>query len=384
MNRPSCELSQIIDRYGERFVLKHAPLQRQRNILQKLKECRTSVLGGHVDACEGCGAIRVSYNSCRDRHCPKCQATNRERWIDARENDLLAATYFHVVFTVPEALNPLFLCNPEILYNALFEAVKTTLETFAFDPKHLGAQGGHIAVLHTWGQNIALHPHLHCIVPGGGINPQGKWKHARNKGKYLFPVKALSIVFRANFMRIVSKTRGISFDDNLKKYLYHTPWVVYAKQPFLGPKQVIEYLGRYSHKVAISNHRLKCIDGGEVSFSYKDYRHGGAQKEMKLPADEFLRRFCQHILPFRFVKIRHYGILASRNKEKMREVQFSMGIVAFKKDKTPWQQISREKLGFDPNVCPYCKGRMVTISTFGQRAPPAFIAHVPTGGNYIS
>lgn len=380
MSRPSHELSEIITLYGADFELKHAPTDQQRNVLAKLSECRTSPLGGHVDACDGCGTIRISYNSCRNRHCPKCQSTNRERWIEAREDDLLDVSYFHVVFTLPEELNPLFLLRSKTMYNILFEAVKLTFELFAADRKYLGAQSGHIAVLHTWGQNLSFHPHLHCIVPAGGATQQGKWKPLTKAAKvkyatYLYPVKALSKEYSKIFMRLLKANQDIEPEHQPNKQLLQKlcdhKWVVYAKQPFFGAKQVIEYLGRYTHKVAISNHRIKSVDDGQVTFSWKDYRHGDAQKEMTLQATEFLRRFCQHVLPFRFVKIRHYGILSSRNKLKLRDVQFTMGIVVEKKPKATWQEVCKQKLNFDAELCPHCKvGHFHTVSSWSARAPP--------------
>jgi hypothetical protein len=392
MSRPNHELSEIIALYGTDFEQKHAPTHQQRSVLAKLSECRTSPLGGHVDACDACGTIRISYNSCRNRHCPKCQATSRERWIEARENDLLDVSYFHVVFTLPEELNPLFLLRSKAMYNILFEAVKLTLELFAGNPNYLGAQSGHIAVLHTWGQNISFHPHLHFIVPAGGVTQQGKWKPLAKAAKadpcsvktesrntryatYLYPVKALSKEYSKIFLRLLKANVDIEPehqpDKQLLRKLTDHKWVVYAKQPFFGPKQVIEYLGRYTHKVAISNHRIKSIDDGQVTFTWKDYRHGDVQKEMTIQATEFLRRFCQHILPFRFVKIRHYGILSSRNKVKLRDVQFTMGIVVKKKPKPSWQEVCKQKLNFDPELCPNCKvGHFHTVSSWSARAPP--------------
>jgi hypothetical protein len=230
----------------------------------------------------------------------------------------LPTTYFHVVFTLPGELNSFCLKHPVKLYNMLFASCKETLFAFGNDQKHLGAQMGLIALLHTWGQNLSLHPHLHCIVPGGGFTTEGKWKNAKGNGSFLFPVKAMSIVFKNKFMQklrnLFTENKKI-VDPVLRKTLYNKNWVIYAKQPFLGPMQVIEYLGRYSHKIAISNHRLKSMGEGKVSFSYKDYADGNKQKLMMLSAHEFLRRFCMHILPPKFMKIRHYGFLANRSKK---------------------------------------------------------------------
>lgn len=377
MSRTKYEVADIISQYGLVFKQKFEPTFQEWKVLESIKSCRTSKLGGHIDSCTSCGRIRISYNSCRDRHCPKCQSTKRERWIEAREEELLNTSYFHVVFTVPEQLNSLFLFRSKTMYNILFDAVNKTLETFALDPKHLGAQGGHLLILHTWGQNLSYHPHIHGIVPAGGITKKGKWKMVKKgKGdqtKYLYPVKALSKVFRGIFLRSVQEEQALSLqvDQSLLRKLYQNEWVVYSKQPFYGPKQVIDYLGRYTHKVAISNHRITSIEDSKVSFLWRDYRQGYKSKEMTLEATEFLRRFCQHILPYRFTKIRHYGILSNRNKSKIREIQFLMGIIVEKKEKKSWQEISKEKLHFDPVACPHCGiGHFVMISSWNGRAPP--------------
>ncbi len=272
----------------------------QQKTLRALTQCRTSALGGHVDACDNCGTVHISYNSCRNRHCPKCQGHKREEWIQKREADLLPCTYYHVVFTLPGELNALALHNPKLVYDALFASVWASLQQFG---RKEGVSLGMIAVLHTWGQNLSLHPHLHCIVPGGGIDSTGKWRPQLRSDKYLFPVKALSRVFRA---RYVARLREGGIDDKaLLESLFQKPWVVYAKRPFGGPGQVIEYLGRYTHKVAISNHRLEQVTEREVTFRYKDYRADGAVELMTLGHEEFTRRFSQHILPQRFVRIRH-------------------------------------------------------------------------------
>ena len=374
MSRPALELADIIRHYGGQFEQDYKPLGHHSRVLNAIAKCRTSALGGHMDACDHCGHERISYNSCRNRHCPKCQGTNRERWILARQQDLLPVTYFHVVFTLPEDLNDLCLHHPKEMYNMLFQAGKETVMQFGHDPKHLGANTGLIAVLHTWGQQLWLHPHLHCIVPGGGITQAGHWKHVKNNGKYLFSVKAMSLVFRGKFMekfKAYCLSNKLSPDNDLLHKLYRKHWVVYARQPFLGPGQVIEYLGRYTHRIAISNHRIKAIADGKVTFTYKDYRQAGKQKTITLDACEFLRRFCLHILPPKFVKIRHYGILASRVKPQLKMQQMKMGISIVPQEKITWQQISRDKLGFDPQICPCCKtGKMRTIMHFAAHAPP--------------
>ena len=342
--------------------------------LNAIAQCRTAALGGHVDRCDGCGHERISYNSCRNRHCPKCQGTNRERWILDRQKDLLPVPYFHVVFTLPEQLNALCLSHPEHLYNFLFQACKLTVIQLGLDPRHIGAKPGMISVLHTWGQQLWLHPHLHCIIPAGGISQAGYWKFSPGKGKFLFPVKVMSALFRGKFIQMLKAyclQENIYLSSDLFTKLYKTNWVVYAKQPFAGPEQVIEYLGRYTHRIAISNHRIKSVADGKVSFSFKDYRQGGVFKVMALDGSEFLRRFCLHILPPRFVKIRHYGILASRVKPRLTMQQMKMGISIVPKPKLSWQQVTREAMGFDPQACPCCMtGRMHTIRFFAANAPP--------------
>ncbi len=273
-------------------------------------------MGAHVDGCTSCGHLRISYNSCRNRHCPKCQGAAREKWIQARQEELLPVSYFHVVFTLPDALNQLCLHKPEILYGLLFTTAWSVLNSFGNDPKLLGARTGMISILHSWGQTMTLHPHLHCIVPGGGLTKQGKWKQAKSEGKYLFSVRAMSKVFRGRFIAALKEELPGQMDKAFINQLYKHKWVVYAKRPFAGPQSVVEYLGRYTHKIAISNHRIKNYQEGKVTFGYKDYRHGSIKKEMTLEALEFIRRFSLHILPKNFVRIRHYGICSSSAKQK--------------------------------------------------------------------
>jgi len=372
--KPRYELARIIRDYGQEFADQYQPLKHHQKVLRAIKICRTAELGGHIDRCTDCDHERIAYNSCRNRHCPKCQTTNRERWILARKEDLLDCSYFHVVFTIPQELNLFCLKYPKELYNILFQASKETLMTFGNDAKHLGAQMGMIALLHTWGQNLQLHPHIHLIVPGGGFTANGKWKSCRSKGDFLFPVKAMSLVYRAKFMEkfraFLLEKQGL-IDLELRRTLYSKNWIIYAKQPFIGPDQVIEYLGRYSHKIAISNHRILNVSEGKITFSYKDYRQNGATKTMTLEATEFLRRFCMHILPPKFVKIRHYGFLANRAKHKLKMEQFIKGKLATPKEKLDYKIIAKTQLGFDVDQCPCCKtGRMIRIMNFNTNAPP--------------
>ena len=373
--RPAFELAQVIDRFGIAFIETHRPNTYVQRILRAVQRCRTSELGWHKDRCDVCGHTRISYNSCRNRHCPKCQNTRREAWIENRKRDLLPVPYFHVVFTLPDKLNRLFLHDPPGMYNLLFSTAWQTLEQFSWTNLH--AETGVIAVLHTWGQNLSLHPHLHCIVPGGGVDVTGKWRQVRisKTGKaYLFPVENLSVVFRAKFISALNKCspQEPSFNQELKK----TSWVVYAKEPFGGPEQVVEYLGRYTHKTAISNHRLLIVDEHGVRFRYHDYRDN-RQKKMLLSGVEFLRRFCQHIMPKGYVRIRHYGLLSATKRAQLRQVQKYLGVVITLGNgiKKEWKQICREHLRFDPDLCPHCKkGRMVTIECCGPvRGPPPMI-----------
>jgi len=333
----------------------------QLRTLSALRKCRTAELGGHVDACTECGTIRVSYNSCRNRHCPQCQGNKREEWIQARHSELLPIPYFHVVFTLPEELNALCMRNPGTLYGLLFKSAWETLRLFGRN-KHVTT--GMIAVLHTWGQNLSLHPHLHCIVPGGGLDKNGKWKNIRVDGKFLFPVKALSKVFRAKYVALLRETE-IASQGEIKP-LFSKSWVVYAKRPFCHPAHVVEYLGRYTHKVAISNSRIMSYENNKVKFSYKDYRNAGSKKEMELEDTEFIRRFALHVLPSGFVRIRHYGILSSTSKNRtlplIRE-QFEVKDICFID--------LRKTKPFDPKVCPCCgKPSMITIETITVRGPP--------------
>ena len=332
----------------------------QLRTLSAIKRCRTAALGGHIDACDSCGNISVSYNSCRNRHCPKCQGNKREDWIQARTTELLPVPYFHVVFTLPDSLNSLAIHNPKLVYDLLFETAWATLKTFG---KNKGLQSGMIAVLHTWGQNLSLHPHLHCIVPGGGVDEKGNWNNIRGDGNFLFPVRALSKVFRAKFCTAL-KERHYEQYLKIQQQLWEKQWVVFAKKPFGNAHSVVEYLGRYTHKIAISNNRIKSIDAQNVTFWYKDYKQNGSKKQMTLTHGEFIRRFAMHILPKRFVKIRHYGFLSSTwKRQKLKLLQEKLKVKVLE---------NAEKKSFMPK-CPCCKtGNLHRIAVFDQRGPPAW------------
>jgi hypothetical protein len=334
----------------------------KRRAMYALARCRTAAMGGHIDQCDNpkCNKVHISYNSCRNRHCPKCQGHLREQWIQAREADLLNVKYFHVVFTLPHHLNELALEKPELIYRLLFKTAWSLIKDFGYNPKLLGAKMGMIAVLHTWGQNLSLHPHLHCIIPAGGITKSGKWKQTSAKGKYLFPIKEMKKVFRARFVAVLRKETML--DKTLSEKLFAKHWVIYCEQPFYGPKQVIEYLGRYTHKIAISNSRIISVHNGQVIFRAKDYRQKGKKVILQLSEKEFIRRFSLHILPKGFTRIRHYGLLSSTNKKVCKLIiDEQLGSITL--------------LGIEKKImhrfCPYCKkGTLVTISVFDERGPP--------------
>ncbi len=318
MTRPVVEVADILRVRGDCFREQNRSWlgYQQLNVLRAITACRTATLGGHVDACSRCDHHAISYNSCRNRHCPKCQAQARQRWLSRREQDLLSVPYFHVVFTLPHQLNPLCQRYPRLLYDLLFRASAQTMLEVAANPRHLGAKIGFLSILHTWGQNLRLHPHLHCVVPAGGFDPSySRWVHP--KYPFFLPGKVLSRVFRGKFLDLlqrVPRPQLPSLSSTLVHTLLQHDWVVYAKPTFGEPNRVLRYLGRYTHRVAISNQRLLGFDGHSVTFRWRDYAHGNKQRIMTLTATEFLRRFCQHVLPRGFVRIRHFGYLASAHR----------------------------------------------------------------------
>lgn len=323
---PAWELADVVRRHGGAFRQSFPLSALQHRILNAIAHCRTADLGGHIDACDSCGHQGISYNSCRNRHCPKCQAANRHRWLNDRLKDLLPVPYFHVVFTIPDTLGPLALQNPKPIYDLLFKAVGSTLSTIAADSKHLGAHIGFIALLHTWGQNLLLHPHIHCLAPAGGLaDDRSRW--IPSPPHFFLPVRVLSRFFRRVFLdqllalyaagtlSLHGRLAGLKDPKAFASFLHSlraTDWVVYAKPPFGGPDHVLRYLGRYTHRVALSNHRLTKITNDHVSFRWKDYRDPGHPKVMALHPHEFLRRFLLHALPISFTRIRHFGFLANR------------------------------------------------------------------------
>jgi hypothetical protein len=324
--RPRLELADIVRRHGDAYRQTHRLTPTQHRALRAIATCRTAALGGHRETCDHCGATRITDHSCRNRHCPKCQTLTKERWLSARRADLLPIPYFHVVFTLPHALNPLAQGNPRILYTLLFRAAADTLLAFGRDPRHLGGTIGITAILHTWGQTLTQHLHLHCLVTGGAVSPdRSRWIGGR--ASFLFPVKALSTVFRAKYLaglRRAFRDGALTFAAGTASLadapgfaafvtqLRVTPWVVYAKRPFAGAEQVLDYLGRYTHRIALANHRLVDYRDSHVRFRWRDYADHDRVKAMTLDVDEFLRRFLLHVVPRGFIRIRHFGLLANR------------------------------------------------------------------------
>jgi hypothetical protein len=324
------EVADVFREYGEEFLKQwgHTVSPAQRKALRDIVACRTAALGGHVEECENCAHRRIAYNSCRNRHCPRCQSTARDQWLAERAKELLPVPYCHVVFTIPQQLAPLALQNQRVCYNLLFRAVSETLQQIAADTRHLGAKIGFLSVLHTWSQNLLHHPHIHCVVPAGGLSPDGsRWIACRPN--FFLPVRVLSRLFRGKllaFLRHAFAEGKLKFFGQLAdlaepnrfhawlRKLEKTEWVVYAKPPFGGPEAVLKYLARYTHRVAISSSRLLSLDNGCVTFRWRDSRHGNQTKSMTLEAVEFIRRFLLHILPPGFIKIRHFGFLANRNR----------------------------------------------------------------------
>ena len=372
---PTPELADVVRRFSP--LMPELPGE-QRRVLSDIAVCRTAALGGHMETCDQCGHQRPAYNSCRNRHCPKCQASACATWLDEQAADLLPVPYFHVVFTLPNAFNSLALGNKRVVYGLLFQAVSRTLLQVAADPKRLGAQIGFLAVLHTWGQNLYLHPHLHCVVPGGGLSPDGAWK-ACLPGFFL-PVRVLSRLFRRLFLDALEKAYAdgeLRFFAELEplreasaftQYLApvrQTEWVVYAKPPFGGPPQVIEYLGRYTHRVAISNQRLVALEDGQVSFRWKDYRHADKQQVTTVSAEEFIRRFLLHALPPGFQRIRYFGLLANCHRAgKLRLCRQELaaptaGLLPVPQD---YRDFYAALTGKNLRICPECGiGTMVRI-----------------------
>jgi len=398
MERPKLEVADVFRRYGGAYREKHGASMstQQRRVMTAIEVCRTAALGGHLERCDQCGHERNCFNSCRDRHCPKCQSLARAQWIQDRQAELLEAPYYHLVFTLPEEIAAIAYQNKEVVYGILFRATAETLRTIAADPKHLGAEIGFFAVLHSWGQALLFHPHLHCVMPGGGLSPDGqRWISCRPG--FFLPVRVLSRLFRRLFLESWQKAfdsgklrffaaleplrEPVAFAQHLTR-AKGSEWVVYAKRPFAGPQQVLDYVGRYTHRVAISNNRLVDIEKDQIRFHWKDYRHGDQVKTMTLSADEFIRRFLLHVLPNGFQRIRYYGFLGNRcRQEKLDQCHRLLGMpMPDPHTAAPPEQDYRDRYedltGSSLRQCPQCqRGRMVLVAIL-PRSPdhaPAFM-----------
>jgi len=386
-NTEKLEVADIFRSYGDDYRKSRSVSQEQAKVMHHIEICRTARLGGHLEKCDHCAFERVSYNSCRDRHCPKCQTLLKERWLNDRKAELLPCGYFHLVFTLPHDLNPIILCNKVVTLNILFAAVKEILQAFARDPQwRLEGQLGLIAVLHTWSQTLIDHFHLHCIIPAGALSfTRDKWIPSR--ATYLFGISSLAKEFRKRYLRAFSrayrkgrlifpgKTAALGTDqeiDRLIKSLSKTKWIAYAKRPFTGPEQVLEYLGRYTHRVAISNNRILSANDGKVVFTYRDRSKNNALRTMTLSANEFIRRFLLHVLPNGFMKIRYFGFLAHTNKNQaiaiLRKLIDGKDELPMKTDETIGEMMLR-LTGTDITCCPQCgKGKMKLLKNLPQ--PP--------------
>jgi hypothetical protein len=379
--KPRLEVADIFRLHGPAYRKRfedRMPLRHKR-VMRAIEICRTAQLGGHVDQCETCGHQRISYNSCRNRHCPKCQFLKTERWIEARKGDLLPIPYFHVVFTLPEELRSTALANQRVIYGLLFQAASQSLLELARDEKYLGATIGMTAVLHTWSQTLVHHPHVHGIVTGGGLTSDGTWQAAR-KGFFL-PVRVVSRMYRGKFLAKLKAAERSGelrspLEPGLIRRLYTKEWTVYCKRPFRDAEHVVAYLGRYTHRIAISNQRLIQCDEATVRFRYRDSGDHDRQKTMALNAQEFIRRFLLHVLPDGFVKIRHYGLHGNRTRRSKiahcRRLLLGVWTETRQKAKATWEDVLLRVLGVDVRLCPECGGQMARTEVLSVgRAPPA-------------
>lgn len=392
---PATTVGEVFSLFGEQYRHAHKLPVQQRKTMFALQQCRTAALGGHVDICNSCGHTRVFYNSCRNRHCPRCQGLKKIQWVDRLSSHLLPVRYFHIVFTLPSELNRLSLVNQKCVYNILFKAASESLLTLAKDQKYLHALTGMVAVLHTWGQNLMEHPHLHTLVPAGGWSEVAQsWKASRKK--FFLPVKVISALFKGKFLsllKVAYQTGELKFEGEIKPLkrkenfkqllntLYQKPWVVYAKKPFRNSAAIVNYLARYTHRVAIDNGRILSIEDGQVSFRWKDYKKQGAKGTMKLSGEEFIRRFLLHVLPKGFCKIRYYGIFASRIRSTMlQHCQKATGLspAPSRFAGLDWKAVLLLAYRIDVSLCPVCKsGTMELHRTFKSlRSPPEIIRKI--------
>jgi hypothetical protein len=399
MDRPALEVADIFRRYGEEYRTKHGASMspQQFRVMRDIELCRTAVLGGHMKACdnESCDHWEISYNSCRNRHCPKCQSMAKASWLTARQNEILPVHYYHLIFTLPDnLLGPIALQNKDIFYNLLFHATAHTLLTTAADHHHLGAQIGFLAILHTWGQKLTYHPHLHCLAPGGGLSPdREKWISC--SPEFFLDVEVLSRcfqqvlltslenAFKKDLLQFHGTVKHLCREDDFDQLLdscREIDWVVYAKPPFGGPETVLDYLARYTHRVAISNHRLLSIKNNKVTFTWKDYKHGAVQKNLTLGSEKFIRRFLLHLLPNGFTRIRYYGLFANRHRaENLRHcrklLNYTLATTTAEIEKLDWPELLLALTGQDPFLCPRCcRGHLVIVKTL-QPLPKPVLSH---------
>jgi hypothetical protein len=371
------EVQDIFKLYGDEYRRSNRKTMStgQHKAMRQIEFCRTAALGGHKEICGDCEKERISYNSCRNRHCPKCQFLKREKWLEERLKDFLPVNYFHVVFTLPDTINAVALGNRKTVYNILFRSVSETLKNLSNDKKHLEAKTGFICILHTWGQNLMFHPHVHCIVTGGGLSSDNdKW--IDSSSDFLFPIKVMSKLFRGKFLYYLKESYGngkLKYHEDKKSFssllnvLYKKEWVVYSKPSFNNPETVFRYLSNYTHRIAISNHRIIKLQDDKVYFKWKDYSDSSREKVMAIDAIEFIRRFLLHVLPDRFVKIRHYGLFSNRcRKDLLKKCRKIMRISKneFKESVETWKEMLLRITGFDVEKCPYCgKGKMILVET---------------------
>jgi hypothetical protein len=382
--RTKIELAQVIHRFGRQLVENNKLSPQQTKVLHNILQCRTAKLGGHEEACDSCGEIRYSYNSCGDRHCPKCLSSKQALWIEKLIGTTLAVKHYHIIFTVPHCLNGICLWKADLYYKLLFSAVWETLYSFGYS--HYGVLTGAVAVLHTWGQNLSLHPHIHCIVPAAGVDLKGQWKNIGISGRYLYPVHQLSAAFKGKFLEGLKRKlrkEGVLEDFNPQIHkAYSSKWVVNCQPSMAKPEHVIRYLGQYTHRVAITNQRILDVGKKQVTFIAKDYRDKAQKKPVSLDGVEFLRRFCMHVLPKRFVKIRRFGIyhhttIRSQGLQFVPEEKADIEQLLSLADKETRAERVKRLTGFDPIQCPCCKkGKMVLVRTIPRIRSPA--AHLPT------
>ena len=386
--RPKLEVADVFRRHGDDFRAAQGNRLSldQRKVMAAIEACRTPALGGHVERCQDCGETRISYNSCRNRHCPKCQGLSRLQWLADRRAELLPVAYFHVVFTLPAPIAAIALQNKALVYDILFKATAETIRVIGANPKHLGAETGAVAILHTWGQTLTHHPHVHCIVPGGGLASDGSW--IASKPNFFLPVHVLSRCFRRLFLErlrtafdagqiaFLGELAGLNDPSAFANYLEPVskiPWIVFAKRPFAGPAPILDYLGRYTHRVAIANGRLLDCRDGRVSFRWKDYRAQNKCKAMTLDADEFIRRFLMHVLPKGFRRIRHFGFLANaRRAEKLARIRVALACPEPERPAEPenYRERCAQLTGKRIDICPFCGGHMIDVGSWPRRSPP--------------